>query len=176
MRAHRQGQALVVLAVIAAWHALLAGLSPEPAAPGTSDPDLVEHQRNWYDYVRGFHAHHGSIEGDHPDHGSFFEGLSLWRSSAYLRGYTLGDDVYLCPGAPRILRVHQAGHAPSFGRQFDPLRTERRDDGGLEDEPLRTLDVMLPGGFPHTFLRVRDPRGLGETYDRWLRDGSIARR
>ena len=55
------------------------------------------------------------------------------------------------------------------------VRADRRADGGLDDEPLRTLDVMLPGAFPDTLLRLRDPRGLGETYDRWLREGRIRR-
>lgn len=177
MRRARMVLALGVLASMAVWHALLAILRDEPAdVPVADDPDLVEHERNWYDYIRGFHAHHGEgTSGDRPEHGDFRAGLLRWRESDYLRGYTLGDEVYLCPNAPRALRVHQAGHAPAFGREFEPLRTERRADGGLDDEPLRTLDVMLPGGFPHAFLRLRDPRGLGRSYDEWLREGRIRR-
>jgi hypothetical protein len=185
MRALRLARAIALLAVITVWHWVLARFSPDSETAEQSntagegeetDPDLVEHERNWYDYVRGFHAHHGAIEGDHPEHGSFREGLLWWQESNYLRGYTLGDDVYLCPNAPRVLRVHQAGHASSFGREFEPLWTERRDDGGLNDEPLWTFDVMLPGGFPHTFVRLRDHRGLGEAYEEWLEEGRIVRR
>jgi hypothetical protein len=46
----------------------------------------------------------------------------------------------------------------------------------LEDKPLRTLDVMLPGVFPNTLFRFRDQRGLGERYDEWVRTGPIRRR
>ena len=184
MRALHTATALAALAAIAAWNALLArirGREEPPPGADAGDADLVEHERNWYDYLRGFHAHHGSVDGeeppgDHPEHGSLWAGLLRWRASGYLRGYTLGDDVYLAPNAPRVLRVHQAGHAPTFGAMFDPLRGKRRDDGGLPDEPLRTLDVMLPGGFPHTLVRLRDPRGLGDAYDEWLAAGRIARR
>ena len=180
MRVLRPATGLLALVGVAAWNAAVVRSLGENDGPvpadGTEDPDLVEHERNWYDYIRGFHAHHGDVDGHLPEHGSFTGGLELWLESRCLRGYTLGNDVYICPNAPRVLRVHQAGHAPSFGRQFEPLRTERREHGGLDDEPLRTLDVMLPGDVPHTVLRLRDPRGLGETYDQWLRMGRIARR
>lgn len=169
---------LLAVAVIRSWNAVvtrtLGQRGGRPRSDPSDDPVLVEHERNWYDYLRGFDAHHGDA-GDHPEHGSFWAGLDRWLESGCLRGYTLGDHVYVCPNAPRVLRVHQAGHAPSFGRQFDPLVAPRRADGGLEDEPLRTLDVMLPGDLPHTLLRLRDPRGLGATYDRWLREGRIRR-
>lgn len=182
MRALRLAAGILALVGIAAWNAVVASTvgaavrqSPTDDET-TSDPEVIEHERNWYDYLRGFHAHHGEVAGDHPEHGSFWAGLELWLGTRCLRGYTLGDDTYVCTNAPRILRVHQAGHAPSFGRQFEPLRTERRPDGGLEDEPLTTLDVMLPGDVPHTLFRFRDPRGLGETYDEWVRTGRLERR
>lgn len=173
---HRVPLALVALLGIDLWNRLVTLGETLPAPPQSEDPDLVEHERNWYDYLRGFHAHHGDTAVDHPEHGSFWTGLIRWYESGCLRGYTLGDDVYLCPNTPRTVRIHQAGHAPSFGAPFEPLRTERRADGGLEDEPLRTLDVMMPGRFPHTLLRLRDPRGLGETYEEWREAGRIARR
>jgi hypothetical protein len=180
MRRARTALALAVLAGMHLWHALLVPFrdpleTPRGSEGSASDADVVEHVRNWYDYVRGFDAHHGPAEGDQPEHGSFPRGLLVWADTDYLRGYTLGDDVYVCPNCPRVVRVHQAGHAPSFGAEFEPLRTERRDDGGLEDEPLRTLDVMLPGGFPDAFLRFRDPRGLGDTYESWVASGRIRR-
>lgn len=180
-RVLRLAVGLLAIVAIAGWNAVVARTLGGDAGPQTGDTDdraadLVERERNWYDYVRGFHAHHGNADGDRPEDGSFWSGLELWLDARCLRGYTIGDRTYVCSNAPRILRVHQAGHAPTFGRQFEPLRTERRPDDGLEDEPLRTLDVMLPGDFPHTLLRVRDPRGLGERYDAWLREGRIERR
>jgi hypothetical protein len=206
MRALRLTAGLLAIAAVAGWNAAVARTlgrqrGPEPLADGVGvDPDVVEHERNWYDYVRGFDVHHGDVNADgdspehgsfwdslvgrpsgraradSPEHGSFWDGLDRWLDADCLRGYTLGDHTYVCPNAPRVLRVHQAGHAPSFGEEFDTLRADRRADGGLDDEPLRTLDVMLPGAFPDTLLRLRDPRGLGETYDRWLREGRIRRR
>ena len=176
MTALRLVRALLVLVVIATWNLLLASLTTRSDPSPADDPAIVEHERNWYDYLRGFHVHNGDGEGHLPEHGSFREGLLAWQASNYLRGYTRGNDIYLCPHAPRVLRVHQAGHAPAFGRAFEPLWTDRRSNGGLEDEPLWTLDVMLPGDFPHTLLRMRDPRGLRERYDEWLREGRIARR
>lgn len=172
----RTAKAALALVAVAAWHAVLARVADRREATVDPDAAVVEHERNWYDYLRGLHAHHGDVEGDLPEHGDFRTGLRLWAERNYLRGYTLGDDVYVCPGTPRVVRVHQAGHAPSFGRAFDTLRRERRADGGLEDEPLRTLDVMMPGRFPHTLLRVRDPRGLTGTYEEWVAEGRIARR
>ena len=178
MRALRLLAASLALVVMATWNALVVrvGAAPPTAATAATDPAVVEHERNWYDYLRGYHVHLGDGEGDLPEHGSFVEGLLTWWDTDCMRGYTRGDDVYLCPNAPPIVRVHQAGHAPAFGRVFEPLRTERREDGGLEDEPLRTLDVMLPGTFPHTLLRFRDSRGLRDTYDHWVETGRIARR
>ena len=185
MRALRLTAGLLAIAVIAGWNAAVARTlgrrrGPKQPADGadSTDPDVVEHERNWYDYVRGFDVHHGDVnaDGDSPEHGSFRDGLDRWLDAGCLRGYTLDDHIYVCPNAPRVLRVHQAGHAPPFGEEFETLRADRRADGGLDDEPLRTLDVMLPGAFPDTLLRLRDPRGLGETYDRWLREGRIRRR
>lgn len=196
---------LLAIALLAGWNRFVTGLAgsrdadtpgrtPEaerdardadPAAgDGVADGrgpaggrSITEHRRNWYDYLRGFHVHHGKVDadGDCPEYGSFWQGLDCWLDSRCLRGYTIGDHTYVCSNAPRVLRVHQAGHTPSFGRQLEPIHTERRDDGGLADEPLSTFDVMLPGDFPHTLLRLRDPRGLGETYDRWFREGRIER-
>jgi hypothetical protein len=190
MRRLRIAAALAALVGLHAWHALLriARARDDPsvaavAADGGPDPAIVEHERGWYDYLRGFHAHHGDPEsygvpeapGDGPEHGDLWHGLDAWWQSNCLRGYTLGDDVYVCPGTPCVVRVHQAGHAPSFGREFRTLADERRENGGLPDEPLRTLDVMLPGRFPHTCCRLPDERGLRETYDEWLREGYIRR-
>ena len=199
MRRLRIAAAVAALVAIHSWHALLriARRSDRPGSRGSADaastadaPDdadqsatVVEHERGWYDYLRGFHAHHGDPEsdgvpaapGDGPEHGDLWHGLDAWWQSNCLRGYTLGDDVYVCPGTPRPVRVHQAGHAPSFGSEFPTLARERREHGGLPDEPLRTLDVMLPGRFPHTCCRLRDQRGLGETYADWLREGRIRR-
>lgn len=179
MRYARTLTALLALLAVDAWNRLVSRGEPVADTDADDDAPLTEHERSWYDYLRGFHAHHGTgeraVDGDHPEHGSFWTGLRLWHGTRCLRGYTVGDDIYLCPNAPRVVRVHQAGHAPSFAAGFEPLRTERRDDGGLEDEPLPTLDVMLPGRFPHTFLRLCDPRGLGRTYAEWLRDGRIRR-
>lgn len=168
--------ALLCLLAVDLWNRLVARGVTRGGQSEADDPDVVEHERNWYDYLRGFHAHHGDADGDHPEHGSFWTGLVLWYETRCLRGYTHGDDVYLCPNVPRVVRVHQAGHAPSFGAAFEPLRTERRPDGGLDDEPLRTLNVMMPGRFPHTLLRLRDPRGLDETYEEWRRTGRLATR
>jgi hypothetical protein len=178
MRALRLLAASVALVVMATWNALVVRLGDRPpaAAPTPTDPAVVEHERNWYDYLRGYHVHVGGGEGELPEHGSFVEGLVTWWDTDCMRGYTRGNDVYLCPNAPLVVRVHQAGHAPAFGRVFEPLRTERRADGGLEDEPLRTFDVMLPGTFPHTLLRFRDSRGLRDTYEQWVTAGTIARR
>lgn len=179
MGAFRLAAGLVAVVAIACWNAAVTRVIGDDAVePPDADVDteVVEHGRNWYDYLRGFDAHHGDGAGDHPEHGSVRRGLERWLASGCLRGYTLGDHTYVCSNAPRVLRVHQAGHTPAFGDAFEPLRAERRADGGLPDEPLRTLDVMLPGAVPHTLLRLRDPRGLGETYNDWLREGRIARR
>lgn len=178
MRALRLLAASLALVVVACWNALVCRLTGGPPTPGSrvADPTVLEHERNWYDYVRGYHVHLGDGEGERPGHGSFTEGLLTWWGTDCMRGYTRGNDVYLCPNAPEVVRVHQIGHAPAFGRRFDPLRTERRADGGLEDEPLWTLDVMLPGRFPHTLLRLRDSRGLCDSYERWVESGRVARR
>jgi hypothetical protein len=58
---------------------------------------------------------------------------------------------------------------------FDPLRNGPREDGGLPDEPLATLDVMLPGRFPHSLFRPTDRRGIRGAYAAWLHDGAIRR-
>lgn len=56
----------------------------------------------------------------------------------------------------------------------DPL--DAPDPGGRgEDESLGTLDVMLPGGIPEAFLRLRDPRGLADAYESWVEPGRIRR-
>lgn len=185
MRSLREGAALAVLCALHAWHVLLRAVRDPPPAPrggreeaqAADGPAVAEYERGWYDYVRGFDVHHGPVDApdDSPEHGSFRRGLRRWAASNYLRGYTLGDEVYVCPDCPRVVRVHQAGHAPSFGRAFETLADERRPDGGLPDEPLATLDVMLPGRFPHTLLRLRDSRGLTRTYDRWVATGRIVR-
>lgn len=149
----------------------------DPGGTDGSDPDVVEHELAWYHYVKAFDAHHGpgGSSDREPASGSFLRGLRIWIGTRFLRGYTLDDEVYVCPDAPRILRVHQAGHAPAFGHDCDTLVRPRRGNGGLDDEPLHTLDVMMPGDFPHTLLRLRDPRGLCERYDEWLAEGRIAR-
>jgi hypothetical protein len=175
--------ALLALAVLAGWNALVRASSggvelPDDVptdADASTDPAVVEHERGWIDYVRGFEAHIRRGVGNDPEAGEFRRGLAVWLRSRLLRGYTDGDHVYVCPNAPRTLRVHQAGHTPAFGAVFDPLAGDYRPDGGLPDEPPRTFDVMLPGDFPHTFLRLSDRRGLGETYDDWVREGKIHR-
>lgn len=172
--------ALLAIPLLSLWNALVTARSSS-GAPGPADPDreprIVEHERRWRTYIQGFHVHHGddATPGESPADGDFWEGLRLWLDSRFLRGYTIGNDVYLCPRTPERIRVHQAGHTPAFGDMFEPLSGDYRADGGLPDEPLRTLDVMLPGDFPHTFLRVRDPRGLTGAYRAWLHDGSIRR-
>lgn len=189
---------LLALPLVAAWNRLVTALSPVPEA-GTAadpasgaaavavgdsasgsapdDPAIVEHERGWLAYLRGFDAHHGpdgSPDGT-PADGSLLRGLRCWVDSDFLRGYTLGNDVYVLRSAPAIVRIHQAGHAPAFGAVFAPLAGEYRDDGGLPDEPLHTLDVMLPGDFPHTFLRLQDSRGLRGLYRDWVQSGRIER-
>ncbi|WP_135364379.1 hypothetical protein [Halosimplex halophilum] len=185
---------LLAVPVVAAWNRVVtarepvppAGSSPTASGPATDTsaadhstdaPAVTEHERSWPDYLRGFDAHHspeGSADAG-PDEGSLFRGVRLWVESDFLRGYTLGDDVYVVPRAPTVVRVHQAGHTPEFGAAFDPLAADYRGDGGLPDEPLHTADVMLPGKFPHTFLRLRDPRGLRGAYRAWLHDGHLER-
>lgn len=175
----RVAVALVALGSMAAWNAFVCALRPVPQpAPDAEGPArLVEHERSWTDYVRGFHAHHGPDGRPEalPEEGSFRAGLLLWLEKRCLRGYTLGNHVYVCPDAPTVLRVHQAGHAPAFGGTIDTLVRPRRPDGGLDDEPLRTLDVMLPGDFPHTLFRLTDRRGLRGTYERWVETGRVHR-
>jgi hypothetical protein len=190
MRRLRIAAAMVALLGLHAWHALLHVARPGPdgsgapaATDGGPESGIVEHERGWTDYLCGFHAHHGDPEsygvpeapGKSPEHGDIWHGLDAWWQSNCLRGYTLGDDVYVCPGTPRVVRVHQAGHAPSFGGEFPTLARGRRENGGLPDESLGTLDVMLPGRFPHTCCRLRDERGLREAYREWLREGRIQR-
>lgn len=171
----------VAIALLSAWHRLTSATADDaPTPPSPADraaAAVVERELGWYRYVKAFDAHHGpgGDPGRDVRSGSFLRGLRVWASARFLRGYTLGDEVYVCPNAPRVLRVHQAGHAPAFGGEFPTLVRPRRADGGLADAPLYTLDVMLPGDFPHTFLRLRDPRGLADAYEEWRRDGRIVR-
>ncbi|QPV63936.1 hypothetical protein I7X12_04700 [Halosimplex litoreum] len=182
---------LLAVPVVAGWNWVVGARAPvvptgrspsaesdPPAADGSAEaPAVIEHERSWPDYLRGFDAHHGpagSIDAG-PAEGSLLRGLRLWVGSRFLRGYTLGNDVYVTPRAPTVVRVHQAGHTPEFGAAFDPLAGDRRENGGLPDEPLRTADVMLPGGGPHVLLRLRDPRGLAGAYRAWLHDGHLER-
>lgn len=169
---------LLALAVLAGWNALVRASSGGvelPDVPTDAESEIVEHERGWIDYVRGFDAHVRRGAGNDPADGEFPRGLAVWLRSRLLRGYTDGNHVYVCSNAPRVLRVHQAGHTPAFGAVFEPLAGDYRPDGGLPDEPLRTFDVMLPGDFPHTLLRLSDRRGLGETYDDWICEGKIRR-
>lgn len=175
---HRILVGLLAIPVVALWNRLVTARSPVPeAGRATTDAAVTEHERGWVDYLRGFDAHHGP-EGSpdaRPAEGSLRRGLRLWVEADFLRGYTLGDDVYVLRGTPTVVRIHQAGHTPTFGAVFEPLADEYRSDGGLPDEPLHTLDVMLPGEFPHTLLRLRDRRGLRGAYRAWLHDGRIDR-
>lgn len=93
--------ALLCLLAVDLWNRLVARGVTRGGQSEADDPDVVEHERNWYDYLRGFHAHHGDADGGHPEHGSFWTGLVLWYETRCLRGYTHGDDVYLCPNVPR---------------------------------------------------------------------------
>lgn len=181
------GVGLGVLAAMAIWHRLASSLVDSDVdsarcgravdASDASEVAVVEHELDWYRYVKAFDAHHGPGGSANRDvaTGSFVRGLGVWLRTRCLRGYTLGDDVYVLENAPRVLRVHQAGHAPAFGGPVDTLVRDRRDCGGLPDEPLRTFDVMLPGDFPHTFLRFRDARDLTNRYEEWLASGRIRR-
>ena len=170
----------LAIAVLSLWHRGISSIQAARQRPGVEErdnPTLVEYEFDWYRYIKAFDAHHGP--GGGPDRaiasGAFVRGLRVWLETRCLRGYTLENEVYVCPGAPRVLRVHQAGHAPAFGKECETLVQPRRENGGLDDEPLSTLDVMLPGDFPHTLLRLRDSRGLTDRYEAWLRDGKIAR-
>lgn len=169
----------VAIAILSLWHRLV-GPDTHASPPTNSDdgdPAVVEYELDWIGYIKAFDAHHGP--GGGPDRsiawGSFARGLRLWVTTRFLRGYTLDDSVYVCPNAPEVLRVHQAGHTPSFGGEFPTLVRPRRANGGLEDAPLWTLDVMLPGDFPHTLLRWRDSRGLVDAYREWLHNGRLQR-
>lgn len=180
MRLPRIAVALLAIPLMSIWNFLVtAGSRYEAASSVDSEaPSRIgEHERNWPSYIRGFHAHHGEdgAPDKEPGDGDFWEGLLLWLDSRFLRGYTIGNDVYVCPRTPERVRVHQAGHTPAFGEIFEPLVADYQADGGLPDEPLRTLDVMLPGDFPHTFLRLKDTRGLAGAYRAWLHDGTIQR-
>lgn len=172
---------LVALPLMAVWNRLVtAAETPIPRGPaGDESPRVIEHERGWVGYVRGYDAHNGPGPGGSPDatpeDGRFWRGLGVWAAGQWMRGYTVGRHVYLCPNAPRTVRVHQAAHAPAFGAVFDPLRGEPRENGGLPDEPLTTVDVMLPGRFPHSLFRLTDRRGIGGAYAAWLHDGAIRR-
>lgn len=167
--------------VISVWHRLSPGRSEmatdggPTATDGTAD--VTEYELWWYHYLKAIDAHHGP--GGSPDRdietGSALRGLRLWIGMRFLRGYTLGNSVYVCPNAPRVVRVHQLGHAPAFGDEHSTLVYDHRENGGLEDAPLYTFDVMLPGDFPHTFLRFRDPRGLTDDYIDWRQSGRLRR-
>lgn len=170
----------LAIALLSLWHrftSLVTGGPARAASSGDDDADVVEYELGWYHYLKAMDAHHGP--GGSPDRsidsGSALRGLGVWIGTRFLRGYTLGDEVYVCSNAPQVVRVHQLGHAPSFGSEFPTLVYDRRESGGLEDAPLRTFDVMLPGDFPHTFLRLRDPRGLTDAYERWLQAGRLQR-
>lgn len=169
---------LVALPVMALWNRLATiAETPLPREPTYGEPRVIEHERDWMTYIRGYDAHNGpggSPEAP-PSEGRFWRGLAVWAEGQWMRGYTKGKHVYLCPDAPRIVRVHQAAHAPAFGAVFDPLRTEPRENGGLPDEPLATFDVMLPGRFPHSLLRATDRRGIGGAYAAWVHDRAIRR-
>lgn len=169
----------LALPVVTLWNRLLVRRegSASRSAASSDDPKVIEHVRSWASYLRGFDAHHGpdGHPDRSPDDGDIVAGLARWAGSRFLRGYTIGNHVYLCPATPRAVRVHQAGHTPAFGDVFEPLAGDYRGDGGLPDEPLRTLDVMLPGDFPHTFLRLTDRRGLAGAYRAWCHDGRIQR-
>lgn len=178
-RALQAAVGLLALPVVVVWDRLITrreqslSRADDPAA----EPAVVEHERGWPRYLRGFDAHHGrgGTPDGTPSNGDLVAGLARWAESGFLRGYTLGNHVYVCRDAPRPVRIHQAGHTPAFGEVFEPLAGERRPDGGLPDEPLHTLDVMLAGDFPHTFLRFTDRRGLAGAYRAWLHDGRIDR-
>lgn len=170
----------LAIAILSLWHSAISSIKvarDRPEAEARDDPALIEYELDWYRYIKAFDAHHGPGGGPDRtiDSGAFIRGLRLWLETRCLRGYTLENEVYVCPKAPQVLRVHQAGHAPAFGKRCDTLVQPRRQNGGLDDEPLNTLDVMLPGDFPHTLLRLRDPRGLTDRYEAWLRDGKIKR-
>ena len=172
---------LLALPAVALWNRAMRRRErplPRDTDPA-AEPVVVEHVRDWATYLRGFDAHHGPSGSPDPTvdpaAGDLRSGLATWVEHRCLRGYTIGAHVYVCPDAPRVVRVHQAGHAPAFGEVFEPLAAEERDDGGLPDEPLHTLDVMLPGAFPHTFLRRTDRRGLAGAYRAWFHDGRLER-
>ncbi|PGF13880.1 hypothetical protein CP556_22555 [Natrinema sp. CBA1119] len=170
----------LAIAVLSLWHWAISSIQAARDGPGTEerdDPALSEYELDWYQYIKAFDAPHGPGGGPDRaiDSGAFVRGLRVWLKTRCLRGYTLEKEVYVCPNAPQVLRVHQAGHAPAFGKECETLVQPRRENGGLDDEALYTLDVMLPGDFPHTLLRLRDSRGLMDRYEAWLRDGKIAR-
>lgn len=166
--------ALSAIGIITVWNTVIrARETPIETAVSEGSPSVIEHERSWAQYIRGYDIHHGS--GTQKTGGSFWRGLLRWSEGGFLRGYTIGDDVYLCPNTPRIVRVHQAGHAPRFAEAFEPLTETTRENGGLPDEPLYTFDIMLPGGFPHTFLRLTDRRGLSGAYRLCLANGLIRR-
>ncbi|WP_424016223.1 hypothetical protein ACOZ4N_00200 (plasmid) [Halorientalis pallida] len=170
----------LAIAVLSLWHRTISSIQAArdgPEAEPRNNPEIIEYEFDWYRYIKAFDAHHGPGGGPDRavDSGVFVRGLRVWLSNRCLRGYTLENEVYVCPKAPRVLRVHQAGHAPAFGKGCETLVQPYRENGGLDDEPLYTFDVMLPGNFPHTLLRLRDPRGLTDRYEAWLRDGNITR-
>lgn len=172
--------AVVAIPVLTVWNALVTRSEPDTpdgVSEGDCDPRIIEHECDWVTYLRWYDAHNGpegSPEADSDD-GSLWRGLGVWAGGQFMRGYTVDNHVYLCPNAPRLVRIHQAAHAPVFGAAFEPLRNDYREQGGLPDEPLLTFDVMLPGRFPHSLLRFTDRRGLAGAYTAWLHDGTIRR-
>jgi hypothetical protein len=181
------GFGIAAVVALALWNYLVQVVVGRGAVSAdASDADVVEYELNWYDYVQAFDAHHGdaatiefdgggSADAQNDADPDFVRGLRKWLWSGVPRGFAVGDELYVCTNAPRTVRVHQAGHTPVFGGEFEPLKRSRNPDGGLPDEPLSTFDVMLPGDYPDTFLRLTDRRGLKPTYDEWLRAGKIRR-
>lgn len=170
MRALRLAAGLLALAAIATWNAFLAwtvgaGDRPSPTDDGatadeaTADPAVIEHERNWYDYLRGFHAHHGDVAGDHPEQGSFWAGLDLWLGTRCLCGYTLGDHTYVCsnapPGTPGTPGGPRALVRPAVRTAADRASARRRSEGRTAPDAGRDATRGFP---PHAVQAARPPR------------------
>ncbi|WP_226042856.1 hypothetical protein [Natrinema sp. DC36] len=111
----------LAIAVLSLWHRAISSIQVARDGPGTKerdDPALIEYELDWYQYIKAFDAHHGPGGGPDRaiDSGAFVRGLRVWLKTRCLRGYTIENEVFVCPNAPRMLRVHQAGHAPAFGK------------------------------------------------------------